>query len=127
MVKKNKKRMKSHKFLVDKKKIIRNHLKSIKGIGDSVSRFYCKEFGYRSDSVISAFSNKQRSVLFNFIEDKKVIPINEENSNISKERIRKLIDIRLYRGLRHKAGLPVRGQRTHTNRKTSRKLNKTRF
>lgn len=32
--------------------------------------------------------------------------------------IRRLIDIQCYRGLRHKAGLPVRGQRTHTNART---------
>lgn len=32
--------------------------------------------------------------------------------------IKRLIDIGCYRGLRHKKGLPVRGQRTHTNART---------
>lgn len=32
--------------------------------------------------------------------------------------IKRLIDIGSYRGLRHKKGLPVRGQRTHTNART---------
>ncbi len=32
--------------------------------------------------------------------------------------IKRLIDIKSYRGLRHKRGLPVRGQRTHTNART---------
>jgi small subunit ribosomal protein S13 len=32
--------------------------------------------------------------------------------------IKRLIDIGAYRGLRHKKGLPVRGQRTHTNART---------
>lgn len=32
--------------------------------------------------------------------------------------IKRLIDINAYRGLRHKRGLPVRGQRTHTNART---------
>jgi small subunit ribosomal protein S13 len=32
-----------------------------------------------------------------------------------------LVSIRSYRGLRKKQGLPVRGQRTHTNAKTARK------
>lgn len=31
-------------------------------------------------------------------------------------------NIKLYRGIRHMYGLPVRGQRTHTNRKTKRKF-----
>ena len=33
--------------------------------------------------------------------------------------IKRLIDIGAYRGLRHKKGLPVRGQRTHTNARTT--------
>ena len=32
--------------------------------------------------------------------------------------IKRLIDINSYRGVRHKKGLPVRGQRTHTNART---------
>ncbi len=34
--------------------------------------------------------------------------------------IKRLMDLRSYRGLRHRAGLPVRGQRTHTNARTRR-------
>lgn len=34
------------------------------------------------------------------------------------QNIRRLIDIGSYRGLRHRRGLPVRGQRTHTNGRT---------
>ena len=32
--------------------------------------------------------------------------------------IKRLMEINCYRGIRHKAGLPVRGQRTHTNART---------
>jgi len=32
--------------------------------------------------------------------------------------IKRLMDLRSYRGLRHRTGLPVRGQRTHTNART---------
>jgi small subunit ribosomal protein S13 len=32
--------------------------------------------------------------------------------------IKRLIDINCYRGIRHKRGMPVRGQRTHTNART---------
>ena len=41
--------------------------------------------------------------------------------NLRKERsqnIKRLIDIKSYRGLRHRRSLPVRGQRTHTNART---------
>ncbi len=40
--------------------------------------------------------------------------------------IKRLVDLGSYRGLRHRKGLPVRGQRTKTNAKTCRKLNKFR-
>lgn len=36
--------------------------------------------------------------------------------------IKRLMDINCFRGMRHRRGLPVRGQRTKTNAKTSRKL-----
>lgn len=39
--------------------------------------------------------------------------------------IKRLIDIGSYRGLRHKKGLPVRGQRTHTNARTRKGPKKT--
>ena len=39
--------------------------------------------------------------------------------------IRRLIDIGCYRGLRHRRGLPVRGQRTRTNARTKRGPRKT--
>ena len=39
--------------------------------------------------------------------------------------IKRLIDIGTYRGLRHKRGLPVRGQRTRTNARTKRGKRKT--
>ena len=36
--------------------------------------------------------------------------------------VKRLMDIGSYRGVRHRKGLPVRGQRTHTNAKTARKI-----
>ena len=38
--------------------------------------------------------------------------------------IKRLVELNCYRGLRHKKNLPVRGQRTHSNSKTVRKLKK---
>ena len=39
--------------------------------------------------------------------------------------IKRLMDLRTYRGLRHRNGLPVRGQRTHTNARTRKGPKKT--
>lgn len=41
------------------------------------------------------------------------------------QNIKRLMDIRAYRGLRHLKGLPVRGQRTHTNSRTRKGPRKT--
>ncbi|XCE46241.1 30S ribosomal protein S13 [Candidatus Liberibacter asiaticus] len=38
--------------------------------------------------------------------------------------IKRLMDLGCYRGLRHRRGLPVRGQRTHTNARTRKKFGK---
>ncbi|MGD0108707.1 MAG: 30S ribosomal protein S13 [Rhodopila sp.] len=49
------------------------------------------------------------------------IPDDRRVNQLSDEeilRIRELIDLGCYRGLRHRRGLPVRGQRTHTNART---------
>jgi small subunit ribosomal protein S13 len=45
---------------------------------------------------------------------------------VIKQRIDELVSIKSYRGLRHRQGLPVRGQRTHTNGRTAKKLRKIR-
>jgi len=44
--------------------------------------------------------------------------------NISLD-IKRLMDISCYRGIRHRKGLPVRGQRTHTNSRTRKGKRKT--
>jgi small subunit ribosomal protein S13 len=47
------------------------------------------------------------------------------NSNLKKEKIilaKKLVQIKAYRGIRKLRGLPIRGQRTHTNAKTASKF-----
>ena len=47
------------------------------------------------------------------------------NSNLKKEKIilaKKLVQIKAYRGIRRLRGLPIRGQRTHTNAKTASKF-----
>jgi small subunit ribosomal protein S13 len=43
------------------------------------------------------------------------------------ENIKKLVKLRCYRGMRHKNNLPVRGQRTHTNAQTQKKIGTLRF
>lgn len=105
---------------------IKNYVKRMKGIGDFHGSRFCRELGLKTNSKFSYFTSKQIATLISHIEDYPGILINEGVEKHMNEKIQNLIDNRSYRGIRHKNGLPVRGQRTHTNRKTSRKLNRTR-
>lgn len=51
-------------------------------------------------------------------------PLGTELKNLYKARIQRLIDIQSYSGRRHKFAYPVRGQRTHTNARTQKKLHR---
>ena len=69
-----------------------------------------------------------KGVRFQDLTDQEVLHIREEiDANHSVEgdlrretamNIKRLMDLASYRGLRHRRGLPVRGQRTHTNART---------
>jgi small subunit ribosomal protein S13 len=48
--------------------------------------------------------------------------VGDELKRSVRDSILKLINMKCYRGLRHSAGLPVHGQRTHTNASTARKF-----
>lgn len=53
------------------------------------------------------------------------IPVEGELRRIVRQNIRRLMDIKSYRGSRHRAGLPVRGQRTSHNARTRKGKKKT--
>lgn len=53
------------------------------------------------------------------------IPVEGEQRRIVRQNIRRLMDIKSYRGSRHRSGLPVRGQRTSHNARTRKGKKKT--
>lgn len=53
------------------------------------------------------------------------IPVEGELKRIGSQNIRRLMDIKSYRGLRHRLGLPTRGQRTRSNARTRKGKKKT--
>jgi small subunit ribosomal protein S13 len=88
----------------------------IYGIGDSTARAILAETGVNPDTRVHALSdedvNKLRRVIENHYKVEGALRT-ETSMNI-----KRLMDIGCYRGLRHRRGLPVRGQRTHTNART---------
>lgn len=99
-----------------KDKRIEIGLRYIFGIGPTSSAKILKKTGVNPDTRVHALTDEDVTKLRQAIED----DYNIEGSlrgEISMN-IKRLVDIGSYRGLRHRRGLPVRGQRTKTNART---------
>jgi small subunit ribosomal protein S13 len=93
----------------------------IYGLSNTNSAIICKKLGFSYNLKIKYLSNNQISQILRVIENSNI----ELASDLKKIKLltkNKLVSIKSYRGLRRIQGFPVRGQRTHTNAKTSRKI-----
>jgi small subunit ribosomal protein S13 len=93
---------------------------NIYGIGKSNAFLICKKLGFSTNLKIKNLSKEQSNKLVKTIEFLNI----ELASDLKKLKLliaKKLVYIKSYRGLRRNQGLPVRGQRTHTNAQTARK------
>jgi len=88
----------------------------IYGIGWSLGRRILKETGVSPDTRVRDLSEDEVSRLRDVIE--KQYRVEGELQREVQLNIKRLIEIGSYRGLRHRRGLPVRGQRTQTNART---------
>lgn len=88
----------------------------IYGIGRSKSREILGKVGISLDTKTDYLKDEQVAALRNII-DKEYKVEGDLRREISLA-IKRLMDLGTYRGLRHRKGLPVRGQRTHTNSRT---------
>lgn len=95
-------------------------LLSIYGIGIQYSFLICKKLGFSPNLRVKNLTKKQIYKLIAAIE-LSGIPITTDLKKSRSLINKKLLDIKSYKGLRKLQGLPVRGQRTHTNAKSSRK------
>jgi small subunit ribosomal protein S13 len=92
----------------------------IKGIGFSRAKIICAKLNISLATKLGDLSNDNIKAITDFIDSYYII-----GNKLSRDKlnnIKKLIKISSYRGFRHVRGLPSRGQRTHTNAKTSRKF-----
>ena len=96
-------------------------LKKIYGINKSKSFKICKNLGFALNLKVNDLSNEQIINIVTYIEQID-LKLNNDLKKFKKFCLNNLIEIKSYRGLRNLQGLPVRGQRTHTNAKTSKKI-----
>src|SRR5689334_11916866 len=86
----------------------------IYGINKSTSLLLCKKLGFSSNIKIKNLSQDQLTKLLKTTELLNLV-LGSNLKKIKQLNFKKLTNIKSYRGLRKIQGLPVRGQRTHTN------------
>nr|UDP55421.1 ribosomal protein S13 [Schizostauron trachyderma] len=101
-------------------KSICSALVSVFGIGKFNSHLLCYKLGFSKNLKVKHLSKEQITKLIKFIELSNLI-IGIDLKKLRLLKTKKLLSIKSYKGFRLKQGLPVRGQRTHTNARTSRK------
>ena len=88
----------------------------IYGIGLTTSKKILAETGINPDTRTNDLTEEDLVKLRDYIQNN--IKVEGDLHREVSQNIKRLIEIGCYRGLRHRKGLPVRGQRTHTNART---------
>ncbi|MDE0170623.1 MAG: 30S ribosomal protein S13 [bacterium] len=88
----------------------------IYGIGTTTSRRMCSELRIDPDARVHQLTDEEVSRIRTYIQSN--LRVEGDLRRIVAQNIKRKMEIGCYQGLRHRRGLPVRGQRTHTNART---------
>jgi small subunit ribosomal protein S13 len=91
-------------------------LRYIYGIGPTTAVKICEQLGIAAERRVNQLSDDEVLRIRELI-DREIRVEGDLRREVSMN-IKRLMDLGCYRGLRHRRGLPVRGQRTHTNART---------
>ena len=94
----------------------------IYGIGHTSAQRILREAGIDFNTKVSGWNDDQLNKIRSIINEMKVEGALRSETQLN---IKRLVDINSYRGMRHRNGLPVRGQRTRTNCRTRKGKRKT--
>ena len=86
------------------------------GIGPSTARKICAEIGLSPDEKVRDLTDPEITKLRNYIDTN--LQVEGDLRRERSQAIKRLQEIGAYRGVRHRRGLPVNGQRTKTNART---------
>ena len=106
-----------------KEKRLEIGLTYIFGIGRSSARKILEECGIDFDTKVSEWNDEQIAKIRSLISNE--YKIEGELRSTVQMNIKRLMDIGCYRGIRHRIGLPVRGQSTQNNARTRKGKKKT--
>jgi len=93
------------------------------GIGRSTSIKMCKELDLSPDTRVRNLTDSEVNKIRTYIENK--LSVEGDRRRDVQTDIKRKVEIGCYQGTRHRKGLPVRGQRTHTNARTRKGPKKT--
>lgn len=95
----------------------------IYGIGRSTAQYILEKAGIDSTKKVNEWNDDEQTAIRNIINSE--IKVEGALRSEVQMSIKRLLDIACYRGLRHRKGLPLRGQRTRTNSRTRKGKRKT--
>ena len=93
------------------------------GVGPSKAKYILDKVDIDENIKVSDWTDDNIKAIVNVIQDE--IKVEGQLRSEVQLNIKRLMDIGCYRGLRHRKGLPVRGQRTQTNARTRKGKRKT--
>ena len=93
------------------------------GIGPSTARKVCTALGLSSDEKVRDLTDEEITKLRTYIDSE--LQVEGDLRRERSQAIKRLQEIGSYRGVRHRRGLPVNGQRTKTNARTRKGPKKT--
>jgi small subunit ribosomal protein S13 len=105
----------------DKRAVI--SLTYIYGIGSTLAKHVCEATKIDEDTRVRDLTDEEVASLRSYIEGDLRVE-GDLRREVSQD-IKRKMEIGCYQGLRHRRGLPVRGQRTHTNARTRKGPKKT--
>ena len=88
----------------------------IHGIGDTKAHEICEKVGIPMERRVNELTDSEVIQIRETIDADYLVEGDLRRENAMN--IKRLLDMGIYRGLRHRRNLPVRGQRTHTNART---------
>ena len=95
----------------------------IYGVGSSTARYILDKANVQYDKKVHEWNDDELNAIRSIITNE--IKVEGSLRSEMQTNIKRLLDIACYRGLRHRKGLPVRGQRTRTNSRTRKGKRKT--
>lgn len=93
------------------------------GIGRSTAQYILEKSGIDFNKKVKDWSDDEQAAIRNIINGE--FKVEGQLRSEVQMNIKRLLDIACYRGLRHRKGLPLRGQRTRTNSRTRKGKRKT--